>query len=99
MGEIIGSMLAAYVICRILEWVILKRVIRNHAWMVVVSAIAVGALFLVAFRYRAEALGSFDSNDERLLGAQIIAVILLPIIRILWKKLRPKVESSQEEAV
>lgn len=98
MGEILGSAIAAYLVCKLLEWLVIKRVIRNHSWMVVVSAAVVGMLFILAFRYQVEVRGSYDSNDERLFGSQVIAVVLLPIIRILWRNIRIKKRAEADKS-
>jgi H+/Cl- antiporter ClcA len=99
MGEIIGSIIAAYLVCKLLE-LILKRVIRNYRLMVVLSAATVGVLLALAFRYKVQALGTYDAHDQSLLGSQVIAVVLLPIIRMTWRSIRSKrdVQTNQTAA-
>lgn len=91
MGEIAGSMIAAYVIAKIIEWLIIRRVINNYTVMVILSGASVLVLFVLANRYQASQQVPYTSY----LFAQIIACLLLPPARMFWKALRrPKLDAN-----
>lgn len=98
MGMILGSMIAAYLVCKLVELILLKWVIKNYSLMVLLSAATVGVLFVLAFKNNAQLRGSVSGSDETILGSQIIAVIALPILRIVWHQLRRPKKSGQAEA-
>lgn len=87
MGEVIGGMLVFYLVGKLLEWAILKRLISSYATMVSVSALGIFALV---------SLGWFFQRNEphifhpAMLISYFIAAVLLPFIRILWQNRKLK---------
>lgn len=97
MGEILGSMIAAYLVCKLLELILLRWIIKNHTAMVLISAPLVGVLFVLAFHNKARLIGA-DYDDQTLLGSQIIAVVLIPVVRIIWHRLRGSKKEGEPKA-
>ena len=85
-AEIIGSLGAAYLIVKILEWVLIKWIIKNYSLKVVVSSTIVLILFIMSDQY----LKSTQVNHYSLIVPQFIACILLPVLRIMKNKFRRK---------
>lgn len=81
MGAIAGGLVAFYLIGKIAEWVVWKRIFKRYSLMVWVSSITVFALiFILWFSQRDKA----HAFNPAMFIDYAIACILLPIIRIFW---------------
>lgn len=87
MGEVIGVMLAFYLIGKVLEWAILKRVIARYETMVSASSFSVLTFFSAAWILQRN---QEYARGPAMLISMIVAAILLPFIRVLWRNRKNK---------
>jgi len=98
MALIFGSMIGSYLICKVIEWIIIKRIIKNYNAMVIISAVIVAILCVLAWRYRMNIQGSYSYDDRTQLGAQVIGSLALPFVRIFWNKRRVAKASAKAKS-
>jgi hypothetical protein len=93
-GAVIGGMVAFYLIGKLLEWTFIKRVVRSYSAMVWLSSIVtLAAIALLWYARRDEAYAFHPA----MFIDYTIAAILLPIIRIVWRR-RKKPNSEESTA-
>ena len=83
MGEIIGGMLAIYLVGKVLELAILKRVISSFATMAFTSSVLVFLVILVLWLVNRDQPYAFR---PAMLVSYFLAAVILPAIRIMWNK-------------
>lgn len=82
-GAVIGGMIAFYLIGKLLEWAIIKRVVKSYPAMVWLSSlIALAAIALLWYARREEA---FAFHPAMFID-YTIAALLLPVVRTLWRR-------------
>jgi fructose-specific phosphotransferase system IIC component len=77
-GAMLGAMLAIYVISRLIEWLLLKRIIASRSMMMVAST---AASFLIVCGLWYSALGKPYAQDADFLLIYLLAAVLLTLIR------------------
>jgi hypothetical protein len=83
MGAIVGGMIGFYLLSKAIEWIILKRIVSKYALMVWISPVTIfGAMFV---SYTSNPDGFYAFHPAMFID-YFIAAILLPIIRIFWRK-------------
>lgn len=87
MGEVIGGMLVFYLVGKILEWAILRRVIKNYAAMVSASSLGIFTLVCLAWLSQRHQEHIFH---PAMLISYFIAALLLPFVRVLWRNRKTK---------
>lgn len=82
MAQLFGMMLAVYLICKLLEWAVFKRLLRNYDTMVIVSTVLVTGLSIYARIKHSERAGTaFDPVWIIILA---VGGLVLIVGRILW---------------
>lgn len=83
MGAIAGGMIGFYLISKAIEWLILKRIVSKYALMVWISPAAIFSAMLVSYTSNPDGFYAFH---PAMFIDYFIAAILLPVIRIFWRK-------------
>ena len=93
MAYLFGSMVGSYLICKVLEWLLIKRIIKNYYAKVAVSSIIVTILFVMTWQRNMETRGSylFDSRS----AVAIVGTLLLPVVRAVWHRIRVTIADSK----
>lgn len=92
-GAVIGGMVAFYLIGKLLEWAVIKRVVNSYSTMVWLSSIVtLTAIALLWYSSREEAYAFHPA----MFIDYTIAAILLPITRTVWR--RRKKPNNEESA-
>ena len=88
MAGVLGTAAALYILCRTLEWLIVKRVVRNYTAMVFVSPLILTALILVLWLINVSRGVPDAERQFAFIINLVIAAIILPFIRLIGTKLR-----------
>ena len=92
-GAVIGGMVAFYLSGKLLEWAVIKRVVKSYPAMVWLSSIVtLAAIALLWYSRRDEAYAFHPA----MFIDYTIAAFLLPIIRTVWRRRK---KPSDEESV
>jgi hypothetical protein len=83
-GSIIGAMLIIYLICKAIEWVVLKRIGTSQSSMVLTST---SITFLLLAALWVSGLGTPTAKGPSFLLAIFFGAVILAIIRL--KKIKP----------
>lgn len=85
MGEIIGGMIALYAVGKLLEWIILKRVMLNFPRMAFMSSALVFVGIVILWAANSDKPYAFH---PAMLVSYFIASLILPFARVLFFRKR-----------
>lgn len=91
MGAVAGGLVIFYLIGKVIEWIVWKRIIKSYGLMVWVSSISISALVFVLWFLQQ---GKAYAFHPAMLINYFMAGIILPILRIFWQK-RKEAKTSQ----
>jgi fructose-specific phosphotransferase system IIC component len=77
-GAMLGAILAIYVMSRLIEWLLLKRIIASRGMMILVST---ATSFFIVCGLWYSALGKPYAQDTGFLLIYLLASVLLTLIR------------------
>lgn len=87
MGGVLGGLLAFYILCKLLEWALLKRFIKNFSSIVITSTVIVFFVILILWYSKRNETYAFHPS---LFVDYFLAAVILPSIRILLNKRKAK---------
>ena len=93
MGGIIGGMLVFYILCKPLEWVLLKRLFKGFNAIVVISSIVVFCTIFILWYLKRNEPYAFHPS---LLVDYFAAALILPVVRIFVNKRKEKKQAQLE---
>lgn len=86
MAELFGTMLAVYLMSKLVEWAVLARVIQYYDVMIVISTVLITGLSIFARIKNAERIGA-ELNPVWIVMLVVGGAILI-VGRIVWHKRR-----------
>lgn len=86
-GSVIGGMLVIYLLSKLLEWVLLKRIMRSYCSMIYLSSAVVFSTICIAWYIKRNEVYAFQ---PALLVAYFMAALILPYIRRFFYKRKAK---------
>ena len=93
MGGILGGLLAFYILCKPLEWLLLKRFFKNFNTVVILSsAIVFFAILILWYLKRNEPYAFHPSWFVD----YFLAAVILPLARIFLNKRKTKKQAQSE---
>lgn len=87
MGAVLGGGLAIYLLCKILEWALLKRFLSNYNIMIFLSSAVIFFTICITWYIKRNEAYAFHSA---LLIDYFIAALILPFIRSFLRKRKAK---------
>lgn len=87
MGAILGGMLVIYLLCKVLEWALLKRILSSHFVMVSLSSLLIFFVIFIAWYVKKDEAYAFH---PAMLVDYFLAAVILPFIRSIWHKRKKK---------
>lgn len=93
MGAIIGGLIIFYIIGKVIEWAVLKRVFDNYRIMFWASSLSVFAIIFTLWFFKRDKAYAFH---PAMFIDYAIAGTILPIIRIIWRNRKEAKESRSE---
>lgn len=93
MGAVAGGLIVLYLISKIMEWAVWKRIFESYRPMVWVSSISAFAIIFVLWFSQRDKVYAFNAA---MFIDYAIAGITLPIIRTIWRN-RRKAKANRSE--
>ena len=93
MGGIVGGILAFYILCKPLEWGLLKRFFNGYSAIVLCSSAIVFFSILILWYFNRSASYAFHPS---LFFDYFLAAIILPLVRIFLHKRKAKKLAQME---
>lgn len=93
MGAVAGGLIVLYLISKIMEWAVWKRIFESYRLMVWVSSMAAFAVIFVLWFSQRDKVYAFN---PAMFIDYAIAGITLPIIRTIWRN-RRKAKANRSE--
>lgn len=94
MGAVLGGMLAIYLLCKVLEWTLLKRIIKTHSTILFLSSAVVFTAICIAWYIKRSEAYAFN---PALLIDYFIAAVILPFIRFFLHKRKKAVSGTVDQ--